>query len=81
MTEEVGELAEQDNHHYGGSDSKGDKLGAPDRQQLADELRDVLVGVLAIARFTSTEQQLLASIVRRHERLVAGGFIDDQSAR
>lgn len=75
LTEEVGELAEQVNHQYGGSDSKGDKLGAPDRQKLADEIRDVLVGALAIARFTGTESEVIESIKQRHTRLMETGFI------
>lgn len=78
LTEEVGELAEQVNHHYGGSDSKDDKLGDPDKSKLADELRDVLVGVLAIARFTGTESELLESIKNRHAKLVIDGFIQEK---
>lgn len=75
LTEEVGELAEQVNHQYGGSDSKGEKLGVPNRAKLADEIRDVLVGAIAIARFTGTEAEVIDSIKQRHTRLVGMGHI------
>ncbi len=78
LTEEVGELAEQVNYQYGGSDSKGAKLGEPDRAKLADEVRDVIVGALAIARFTGTESDVLEAIERRRARLLAQGLITER---
>lgn len=76
LTEEVGELAEQVNHHYDGSLSKRRKLGEPNRQAFASEVRDVLVAALAIARFAQLESELSASIDDRHDRLVQQGFLE-----
>lgn len=76
LTEEVGELAEQINHHYGGAVNKTHKLGEPSRADLAGEVRDVLVTALAIARFANLEPELTTAIRDRHDRLVDQGFLE-----
>jgi NTP pyrophosphatase (non-canonical NTP hydrolase) len=75
LTEEVGELAEQVNHHYRGSVNKTAKLGDPDREAFASEVRDVLVGALAIARFAKLEPELSVAITKRHSQQ---GYLEDK---
>ena len=75
LTEEVGELAEQINH-FRGNGSKAKKLGEPNVDALAGEIRDVVVAAMAIARSMGVELEVEAAINSRIARLTEQGHLE-----
>ena len=75
LLEECGELAQQVNH-FEGSGIKRAKHGAPDREALAKEVRQALIGVLQIAVYYGVEREVEESLEWSYQRLRREGHID-----
>jgi NTP pyrophosphatase (non-canonical NTP hydrolase) len=74
LLEECGELAQQVNH-FQGCGVKREKHGEPDREALAKEVRQALIGVLQIAVYYGIEDEVEASLEWSYQRLVQEGHI------
>ena len=74
LLEECGELAQQVNH-FEGSGVKRAKYGAPDREALAKEVRQALIGVLQIAVYYGIEREVEESLEGSYQRLRQEGHI------
>jgi NTP pyrophosphatase (non-canonical NTP hydrolase) len=74
LLEECGELAQQVNH-FEGSGVKRAKHGEPDREALAKEVRQALIGVLQIAVYYGIERKVEESLEWSFQRLCQEGHI------
>lgn len=61
LAEEVGELAEQVNHHEG-IGIKASKLGKPSKEKLAQEALDVIKATLQLVKNYSAEAELAKAV-------------------
>lgn len=68
LFEECGELAEQINH-FEGTGIKQQKLGEPDTQKMAKEIKDVIRNVLQIALYYEIEQEVNQSFEQSYQLL------------
>jgi NTP pyrophosphatase (non-canonical NTP hydrolase) len=75
LLEECGELAQQVNH-FEGSGVKRAKHGEPDREALAKEVRQAIVGVLQIAIYYGIEREVETSLEWSYQRLKQEGYIE-----
>ena len=75
LLEECGELAQQVNH-FEGSGVKRAKHGEPDREALAKEVRQALIGVLQIAVYYGIERKVEQSLEWSYQRLKQEGHIE-----
>ena len=75
LLEECGELAQQVNH-FEGSGVKRAKHGEPDREALAQEVRQALIGVLRIAVYYGIEREVEQSLEWSYRRLCQEGHIE-----
>ena len=76
LLEECGELAQQVNH-FEGCGVKRAKHGEPDREALATEIRQALIGVLQIAVYYGIEREVEQSLERSYQRLKQEGHIEE----
>lgn len=76
LCEEAGELAAAVNT-FEGTGVKRQKHGAPDPVALAEEIRDVMVAALAVARHYSVEEHLREAIDLRYHQLRADGYLTE----
>jgi NTP pyrophosphatase (non-canonical NTP hydrolase) len=74
LLEECGELAQQVNH-FQSSGVKRERHGEPNREALAKEVRQALIGVLQIAIYYGIEDEVEASLEGSYQRLVQEGHI------
>ncbi|MBN1562382.1 MAG: hypothetical protein JXA10_00975 [Anaerolineae bacterium] len=75
LAEECGEVAREVNH-FEGSGVKVEKHGAPDKQHLAKEIRDVLLCALQIAAYYGVAAELADVVDQSIERARAEGLIE-----
>jgi len=75
LLEECGELAQQVNH-FEGTGVKRAKYGEPDREQLAKEIRQVVVAALHVALYYGIEREVEDAFEWVYGRLVQEGYID-----
>jgi NTP pyrophosphatase (non-canonical NTP hydrolase) len=75
LAEECGEVAREVNH-FEGTGVKAEKHGAPDKQHLAKEIRDVLLCALQIAEYYGVEAELEDVVNTSIERARAEGLIE-----
>jgi NTP pyrophosphatase (non-canonical NTP hydrolase) len=74
LMEESGELADQV-HLWEGVGRKRDSGRTPDEQELAKEIKQVLLAALDMARYYGVEEQLEQSVNASYERAVSEGLI------
>lgn len=76
LLEECGELAQEVNH-FEGTGIKMEKMGVPNRDHLAKEVRQVIGAALQVAIYYGIEAELEASLELAYQRLKAEGWIKE----
>ena len=75
LMEECGEVASEVNH-WEGSGLKKQKLGAPSKENLANELRQAMLELFKIASYYNVEKELNDSIEQALQRAKKDGLIE-----
>ncbi len=76
LLEESGELAQQVNH-FEGMGVKNKKMGAPNREQLAKEVSQVMGAAAQIGLYYGVEQEVEAALELAYQRLKSEGWIEE----
>ena len=76
LLEECGEVAKEVNH-FENSGTKALRHGAPSKEKLAGEVKDVLNALMQLALYYGVENELEAAVSKSIGQLRAEGFIEE----